>query len=291
MSGEDKLQALMILETAHNAPHERIAALEARCAGLERERDALRESRNVLRAVAEKTEEMRMEVVSDGNELQAKLAAAEAEAEKMTKERDWHKKALNDLCGDWLAKDHRERIGSHIASLLSYTIIVQGLPAKMTNAEALRENVEKWRSARDEVTDEEISTLKSFIDERNAAIARAEVAEEASPDDIREMGWAVAVHNDYRMNGRPYTFWLFTKNNRAVKGEGSTDVEALRQIRTALASHVPETPQYHCTDCFRYDMSLAKCNAIPGIDRCPKITPVTSQCTPLEPEPWGGPDE
>ena len=61
-------------------------------------------------------------------------------------------------------------------------------------------------------------------------------AEERTPDDLRAMGWSVAVHNDYRINGEPHTFWLFTKDERAVKGEGHTDADALNQIRAALAS-------------------------------------------------------
>ena len=26
---------------------------------------------------------------------------------------------------------------------------------------------------------------------------------------LRASGWAVAVHNDYRLNGDQFTFWLF----------------------------------------------------------------------------------
>lgn len=53
-------------------------------------------------------------------------------------------------------------------------------------------------------------------------------------DDIRAHGWMVAVHNDYRQNGETYTFWLFTKGDRAVKGEGRTDEEALNSVRRTL---------------------------------------------------------
>lgn len=45
---------------------------------------------------------------------------------------------------------------------------------------------------------------------------------------LRERGWAVAVHNDYRLAGKPHTFWLFTKGDFAAKGEGETDDEAIR---------------------------------------------------------------
>jgi hypothetical protein len=56
---------------------------------------------------------------------------------------------------------------------------------------------------------------------------------------IREQGWAVAVHNDYRLNGERHTFWLFTKGNgdeimSSVKGEGKTDEEALAKVRTII---------------------------------------------------------
>ena len=54
---------------------------------------------------------------------------------------------------------------------------------------------------------------------------------EALADDIRAAGWVVAVHNDYTLNGEPFTFWLFTKDGRAVRGEGRTDADALAVVR------------------------------------------------------------
>lgn len=57
---------------------------------------------------------------------------------------------------------------------------------------------------------------------------------QGSADDIRAEGWNVAVHNDYRLNGRGHTFWLFTKGDECVKGEGFSDAEALNQIRDAI---------------------------------------------------------
>jgi cytochrome c556 len=74
--------------------------------------------------------------------------------------------------------------------------------------------------------------------------ASAHVGGEAagSPADIRAAGWAVAVHNDYRLNGEPHTFWLFTKDGRAVKGEGKTDAEALSQVRAAIAAEAARKP-------------------------------------------------
>lgn len=58
---------------------------------------------------------------------------------------------------------------------------------------------------------------------------------ESSPDDLREVGWSVACHNDYRFNGKDHTFWLMTRNGRSVKGEGETDAIALNQIRSATS--------------------------------------------------------
>ncbi len=37
----------------------------------------------------------------------------------------------------------------------------------------------------------------------------------------------VAVHNDYMQGGERFTFWLFTKDGHAVKGEAATDIQAL----------------------------------------------------------------
>jgi hypothetical protein len=66
--------------------------------------------------------------------------------------------------------------------------------------------------------------------------AERERLEAASPDDLRKQGWAVAVHNDYRLNGERCTFWLLTRGDRCAKGEGRTDADALNEIRCALTS-------------------------------------------------------
>ena len=47
---------------------------------------------------------------------------------------------------------------------------------------------------------------------------------------LRWAGWRVAVHNDYRLDGKDHTFWLFTKGYLAAKGEGLTDAEALQEV-------------------------------------------------------------
>lgn len=49
--------------------------------------------------------------------------------------------------------------------------------------------------------------------------------------ELRENGWRVAVHNDYRLNGEDMTFWLMTHQcGLYLKGEGKTDADALLQI-------------------------------------------------------------
>jgi hypothetical protein len=57
---------------------------------------------------------------------------------------------------------------------------------------------------------------------------------ESLPDDIRAQGWSVAVHNDYRQEGKHRTFWLFTKGSRAVKGEAMCDRGALNEVRERI---------------------------------------------------------
>lgn len=48
---------------------------------------------------------------------------------------------------------------------------------------------------------------------------------------LRETGWMVAVHNDYKQGGTLFTFWLFTHSNgRFLKGEATTDEDAVAQV-------------------------------------------------------------
>lgn len=64
---------------------------------------------------------------------------------------------------------------------------------------------------------------------------------------LRSKGWSVAVHNDYKLNGQSYTFWLFTKGERAWKGEGRTDLEALQQIVDRLPGEMAPPPARRST--------------------------------------------
>jgi len=52
---------------------------------------------------------------------------------------------------------------------------------------------------------------------------------------MRENGWVVAVHNDYKLHGEAYTFWGFTRGAIFVKGEGKTDSEAIDEASAAAS--------------------------------------------------------
>ncbi len=53
---------------------------------------------------------------------------------------------------------------------------------------------------------------------------------------LRGDGWCVAVHNDYKLNGKDFTFWLFTKDDKHIKGEGATDMIALSNAYNQIGS-------------------------------------------------------
>ena len=57
---------------------------------------------------------------------------------------------------------------------------------------------------------------------------------------LRAAGWMVAVHNDYRQDGKLMTFWLFTRDGFAVKGEGETDAEALARVQEQIEGRVSD---------------------------------------------------
>lgn len=53
---------------------------------------------------------------------------------------------------------------------------------------------------------------------------------------LRALGYSVAVHNDYRLGGKPHTFWLWTHpDGHWIKGEGGTDAEALAECQRLAA--------------------------------------------------------
>jgi len=66
---------------------------------------------------------------------------------------------------------------------------------------------------------------------------------EGDPADIRALGWMVALHNDYRHDGKHHTSWLFTKATVCVKGVGATDAQALNEVRRQIGLlHPQEDP-------------------------------------------------
>jgi len=116
--------------------------------------------------------------IDRASSAESSLTAMRQRAEEVERQRDGYKKACNDVVGEMIAKDEQDRIGNHIASLLSYTMIVQGLPAGMVNSQAFRENIELWREAQKMVNTDDISTVQSYRAERDAATARAERVED-----------------------------------------------------------------------------------------------------------------
>lgn len=56
---------------------------------------------------------------------------------------------------------------------------------------------------------------------------------------LRQAGWQVAIHNDYRLDGESCTFWLFTHPSGVwAKGEGASDEEALIEVERQAAERL-----------------------------------------------------
>lgn len=53
---------------------------------------------------------------------------------------------------------------------------------------------------------------------------------------LRAFGYMVGVHNDFKLNGKFHTFWLFTHpaTGTFLKGEGSTDEWAVGDVISQL---------------------------------------------------------
>lgn len=59
-------------------------------------------------------------------------------------------------------------------------------------------------------------------------------------DRLRAAGWSVAIHNDYRLNGKANTFYLLTHDAGVwIKGEGATDEAALLQAEIQASARLP----------------------------------------------------
>lgn len=116
-------------------------------------------------------------------------------------------------------------------------------------AEAVKWHEDKAKALRTEMEESPnpfvaaVFIAVAFHHEQSAAAIRAISPDdgtvrvlEASPEDLRAKGMSVAIHNDYRLNGENYTFWLMVRRDgMSFKGEGKTDAEALNQIRAMIA--------------------------------------------------------
>ncbi len=99
------------------------------------------------------------------------------------------------------------------------------LPVSSPDRERLAQKLDKWAAS------------GIVADSDRTAFAQAAAALRSPADGwrttltiLRAAGWFVAVHNDYRLDGKRWTFWLLTHDDgRYVKGEGATDEEALAE--------------------------------------------------------------
>lgn len=74
---------------------------------------------------------------------------------------------------------------------------------------------------------------------------------------LRDSGWMVAIHNDYRLSGNDYTFYLFTHPFGVwIKGEGRTDLDALSMALASAETH-PEFKSTHDAETTRLRNLLA----------------------------------
>jgi hypothetical protein len=73
---------------------------------------------------------------------------------------------------------------------------------------------------------------------------------------MRAAGWTVGCHNDYCVNEKLGTFWLFThkKSGRFVKGEATTDHDAVFLAVKEAGVKVSFGPDIKCRVC---DMTVA----------------------------------
>lgn len=194
---------------------------------------------------------------SDGGQHQLSLTSGEAETiladielvVALEKLRDEHKaRTVRPVNRDVVAQFCRglaQRLDAHEWGLIDADVF------RYISGELTAENVggdqQVWvETLRDALS----ATIGELLLEstRNSARDVLDDVEDSFQKDLeflRNAGWTVAVHNDYRQDGKSHTFWLFTKGERAVKGEGATDAEALREVREVIHGQTPLRPGYH----------------------------------------------
>ena len=136
---------------------------------------------------------------------------------------------------DWL-RDENKRLKYELADLRRTSVS----DINFDLIDAAKRVVTQWETPNwklRESTAPMIYRLRDLL----AAHAREQSCIDLSrPDDLRSLGLTVAVHNDYRLNGVPHTFWLMTDvTGMSYKGEGKTDAEALDQIRKRIKPQAP----------------------------------------------------
>lgn len=98
-----------------------------------------------------------------------------------------------------------------------------------------------------------INTLNAKMAEMMQAAAKAERDRGVGSllEELRNLGWMVAIHNDYWQDGKYYTFWLMTnRSGLYFKGESSMehggDIGALNQIKNAIEESLRAQKEKTC---------------------------------------------
>lgn len=113
-----------------------------------------------------------------------------------------------------------------------YKLVTEQLASEKNRIQQLERSITGLVVERHELKQMNTESVIKWCDENKDQIVRD--LSQSMPGDLRDNGWMVAVHNDYKQDGRPHTFWLLVRDGRAVKGEGPTDSHALNQIRKAI---------------------------------------------------------
>lgn len=118
----------------------------------------------------------------------------------------------------WTLINHETICNDPIVIRVSFVKDTPGLPGASVSAQGntLSEAVDKCRAL--------VRSMEGVTSDSKLQLTYS----------IRARGWAVGVHNDYRSNGVPSTFWMFTKGDFCVRGEGPNDEIALAIVRREI---------------------------------------------------------
>ena len=59
---------------------------------------------------------------------------------------------------------------------------------------------------------------------------------QARLDSLRDRGWVIGCHNDYRQGGVLHTYYLFTNGDFKVQGEAVGDMMAIDQVEANIVA-------------------------------------------------------